>query len=147
MPAQHSTIRLDHTFTADEMMRIQTGVVPEEMEDKWFIYWKEGTLFFHRSWTGACIYEVFFETGGDVNRIRQAVINRDPDQYAETRDEEDARRVYYLIDMLLLKRDAVFPDDNQAEEDSALAEWSWIGRAMLRDEHKNDLDEGRGGRP
>ena len=22
------------------------------MEDKWFIYWKDDALFFHRSWTG-----------------------------------------------------------------------------------------------
>jgi len=32
------------------------GLVPEEIEDKWFIYWEDDTLFFHRSWTGNCIY-------------------------------------------------------------------------------------------
>ena len=29
-------------------------------EDKWFIYWENDTLFFHRSWTGVCVYIVRF---------------------------------------------------------------------------------------
>ena len=36
------------------------------MEDKWFIYWKEGMLFFQRSWTGFCIYVVRFAADGDA---------------------------------------------------------------------------------
>ena len=47
---------LDRVFSPQDMDRIRRGVVPEAMEDKWFIYWKEGMLFFQRSWTGFCIY-------------------------------------------------------------------------------------------
>ena len=51
---------LDRVFSPQDMDRIRRGVVPEAMEDKWFIYWKEGMLFFQRSWTGFCIYVVRF---------------------------------------------------------------------------------------
>ncbi len=40
---------LDRVFSPQDMDRIRRGVVPEAMEDKWFIYWKEGMLFFQRS--------------------------------------------------------------------------------------------------
>lgn len=35
------------------------------MEDKWFSYMDENTLYAHRSWTGYCIYiiEINVETG------------------------------------------------------------------------------------
>ena len=31
------------------------------MEDKWFIFMENGILYFHRSWTGVCIYQVHFD--------------------------------------------------------------------------------------
>ncbi len=57
---------LDRVFSPQDMDRIRRGVVPEAMEDKWFIYWKEGMLFFQRSWTGFCIYVVRFAADGDA---------------------------------------------------------------------------------
>ena len=35
---------------------IRRGIIPEEMEDKWFIYYARGIIHFFRSWTG---YEIF----------------------------------------------------------------------------------------
>jgi hypothetical protein len=40
-------------LNADKLME---GLVPVEMEDKWFVYFEDGWLYFHRSWTGALIY-------------------------------------------------------------------------------------------
>ena len=45
---------LDRVFSQEDMDRIRRGVVPETMDDKWFIYWTEDALYFHRSWTGCC---------------------------------------------------------------------------------------------
>jgi 8-oxo-dGTP diphosphatase len=52
LPSKKITIRLDRTFSPQEMKRLSEGLVPRQMEDKWFIYWKDDTLYFHRSWTG-----------------------------------------------------------------------------------------------
>ena len=137
LPSKRTTIRLDQTFSPQEMKRIRRGLVPEQMEDKWFIYWKDDTLFFHRSWTGFCIYVVRFATDGDTYRMIEADVNRDPAQYKETSDERDAEKISYLVDVLLLHQEAVFPSDEPSSKKQVLMNWSQVGRAMLG-QHPND---------
>jgi len=131
LPGKRTTIRLNHFFTAEEMQRICRGVVPEQMEDKWFIYWKADSLYFHRSWTGVCVYVVRFNTQKDGWTMSAADVNRDAKQYSEVSDETDREMVSYLIDVLLLRQGAVFPSSEPSAEKSALMNWSQVGRAML----------------
>ena len=109
---------------------MQSGLVPGQMEDKWFIYRQDNALYFHRSWTGFCVYVVRFESDGNSYRMFEADLNRDPDQYGETRDDHDAALISYLIDVLLLDREADFPTDAADPGEAALEEWSEVGRAM-----------------
>jgi len=109
------------------------------MEDKWFIYWKDDALFFHRSWTGFCIYVVRFVAEGGSWKMTQAELNRNPKQYTETSAERDARMISYLVDVLLLHKDSEFPSKEPSSEKSALMNWSQVGRAMLG-QHPNDED-------
>jgi len=131
LPPQRVTLSLNRRYSLQEIQRLQRGLVPEEMEDKWFIYWENDTLNFHRSWTGNCIYRVRFVPDGDAYRMIAAEVNRDPEQYRETDDEMDARLIVYLIDVLLLGRSADFPSTEPDEQTRALKKWSQIGRAML----------------
>jgi hypothetical protein len=137
LPSKRTTIRLDRTFSSQEMKRIRRGVVPQQMEDKWFIYWKDDSLFFHRSWTGFCIYVVGFAAEDDSYRMIEADVNQDPEQYKETSDEKDAEMISYLVDVLMLHQEAVFPSDEPSSEMQTLMIWSQVGRAMLG-QHPND---------
>ena len=65
LPARRASVTLDRVFSREEMDHIRQGMIPEVMEDKWFIYWKDDALFFPRSWTGFCIYVVRFAADGD----------------------------------------------------------------------------------
>ena len=85
------------------MDSIRQGLIPAEMEDKWFVYWADAVLYFHRSWTGCCIYVVRFVADGEGWRMTEAQVNRDPEQYCETDDAADVRMVSFLIDRLLLR--------------------------------------------
>jgi len=105
--------------------------VPGQMEDKWFIYWKDDTLYFHRSWTGSCIYVVHFAKEGNNYRMIKAEVNRDPKQYMETSDKRDAKMISYLVDVLLLHRESVFPDNELSSEERALKNWIQVGRVMF----------------
>jgi len=80
------------------------GFLPREMEDKWFLFFENDTLFCHRSWTGFCIYEIHFVR--DVNSLRatHAEVNRNTDQYLNTDDEKEASLIYSLIQNFLLTR-------------------------------------------
>jgi hypothetical protein len=45
--------------------------------------------------------------------------------------------ISYLVDVLLLHRDAAFPSDEPSSEMKAVKNWSQVGRAMLG-QHPND---------
>ncbi len=116
---------------------IRRGVIPAQMEDKWFIYWDDGELFFHRSWTGCCVYVVKFQTDNDGYKAVEARVNRDPLQYGETNDGKDKAMILFLIDVVLLHRAHDFPGSGSSES-RALMQWSQIGRAMLGEYPEDD---------
>jgi hypothetical protein len=68
-----------------------------------------------------------------------ADINRDPDEYAQTNDEFDARLISYLIDVLLLRHETKFPTEEGSAPPDPLAMWSLVGRATL-DEHPEPVE-------
>lgn len=99
---------------------------------KWFIYWKDGRLYFHRSWTGLCIFVAsFVEEEGGNSRMVEARLNRNPEQSSATNYSRDAEMIFYLIDLLLLRRQAKFPSRFSDSENSSLENWSVVGRAMF----------------
>jgi len=131
LPLKRATIALDRTFSAEEMRQIYMGVIPRQMEDKWFIYWKDNTLFFHRSWTGYCHYIVRFKEDNGSFRMFEADVNRDPEQRSQVNAKQDAQLVSYLIDLLLLRKPAAFPGRGLSPEEGALEAWGLAGRAAL----------------
>jgi len=104
LPANHSTILLDRTYSKEQSELIMAGFLPKEMEDKWFLFFENDTLFCHRSWTGFCIYEIHFVTGGKSLRATRVEVNRDTDQYLNTDNEKEVNLIYSLIQNFLLTR-------------------------------------------
>ena len=94
MPQQRDTFILQRAFTPQQMAALRRGNIPQEMEDKWFWFMEEDTLFAHRSWTGFCIYQIVFKPD---NRHLVSV-NRDPEQYSCTDAAEDAQKLNKLLD-------------------------------------------------
>jgi hypothetical protein len=98
LPASRTALPFDRSYTAEEFTRIKDGSVPECMEDKWFIFYEEPWLYFHRSWTGYCVYQLRFEPAGDGARVAEVWASRDPEQYRETDDTRDALLLTALLD-------------------------------------------------
>ncbi|HEY5999597.1 MAG TPA: hypothetical protein VI078_09910 [bacterium] len=131
LPSARVTVTLGRTFTSQEMKKIRKGVIPEQMEDKWFVYWHNNTLFFHRSWTGFCVYVVRFADTGTNWSMVEADINRDPEQYTETSNKMDAGLISWLIDVLLLRQHSEYPSEESKDGLQPLKMWSLAGRAIL----------------
>lgn len=129
LPARRARLTLERSFNAAEWEALRLGSIPEEMEDKWFVYEDGGRLFFHRSWTGVCIYRVRFRKTPAGMEIADAWVNRKTDQYSCVNDDYDAGLASWLIDVLLLKRPAPWPESGKGDE--APRQWSRVGRAML----------------
>ncbi len=90
------------TWTDDEWMRIRRGLVPEDMDDKWFAFVEGDRLFVHRSATGYGIYEAQFRRQLSGWSIVSAVVENDPTRYARGSDEWESQRLEVFIDMRLL---------------------------------------------
>jgi hypothetical protein len=58
MSETRSRIPYDRTFTKSEFERITRGIVPEEMEDKWFVFYEAPWLWLHRSWSGLAAFGI-----------------------------------------------------------------------------------------
>ena len=94
MPERHDTFILHREFTADQMATLRRGNVPQGMEDRWFWYMENDTLFAHRSWTGSCIYIIEFQSDGN----HRVTVNRNPNEYKCTDIEEDRETLNNLLD-------------------------------------------------
>jgi len=108
-PARFVPLGLGRRFSEAEAAQIADGFRPEVVEDKWLVYSEDGWIYFHRSWTGALIYWLRLEASGDGATIEESYASRDPAQYSWTDDRYDRELLSFLIDSLLLKREAKFP--------------------------------------
>jgi hypothetical protein len=108
-PSERAALPYARTFSRAEYDRLQRGLVPDQMEDKWFIFFEDSWLFFHRSWTGTCIYAVKLREEGDGFAAAEAWVNRVPEEYRETDDAYDAKVLAFLVDRLLLGLSVSFP--------------------------------------
>jgi len=93
MPAQHDTFILDRVFTSEQMDILRKGFVPKSMDDHWFWYMENNTLFAHRGWTGYCIYIIEFS----ADNHHKVTVNRDPSQSKRTNIEEDKEELNHLL--------------------------------------------------
>lgn len=130
-PASRARLKLDRSFDPAEWKALLRGVIPEEMEDKWFIYEEGGWLNFHRSWTGYCNYRVRLQKTTNGGEIAEAWVSREKEQYSCVDDDFDAQLLSWLIDVLLLKKAAPYPNSGLPEGLEPLRQWSSVGRAML----------------
>lgn len=109
LPDEVATFDLNFDLSSEELGRISLGHVPEDMDDKWFIYRAGDRLFFHRSWTGICVYSAAIEESENGGRIGRVLVNRNPEQYRQTDDRYDAQVLRFLIEAILLQRKVAFP--------------------------------------
>lgn len=94
-------------FSNEDSRRLKAGFVPSQMEDKWFIYYADSSLFLHRSWTGQGVYRVDFEVCADGMRVRQASCAAHV--LAASDAGYQAALLAFLLSNLLLGRDEPFP--------------------------------------
>jgi hypothetical protein len=101
-PSERAALELPLMFSDEEGERIRQGYVPKNMDDKWFIFFENGWLYFHRSWTGHCIYGVRLDGSPNGVRVVEAWVNHNKEQYNSPGVETDLRMVQQLFATRLL---------------------------------------------
>jgi hypothetical protein len=102
LPKKRSLISADRQFTLAEMNRVKRGYIPMAMEEKWFVFFKSNRLYFHRSWTGYCVFVAHFKRRQEGFVLHLIEANRNRRQYTEQDDVYDAKLVSDIINNFLL---------------------------------------------
>ncbi len=102
MPLEGERFDLPLQFSDPDAERMTKGYVPSDMEDRWFIFFEGGWLYFHRSWTGHCIFAVRLDGSPNGIRVMEAWANRDREQYNSSGTGADREMVEQLIRTHLL---------------------------------------------
>ncbi len=111
-----------------EYARVRKGLFPLSPSDKWLIFFRYGTLYFYRSGNGTLVYKLRFRHQGQGFEASEAWVNADPEQIDPLPENYECRLLDYLIDRLLLNREAKFPlPEGIAPEQGAMLERIWMG--------------------
>lgn len=83
MPTRRQRLKFERTFSRKNYAKMRQGLIPQVMEDRWFIYMENDRWYFHYSWMGHCIYEMQLRRKSDAWQISETIVNRDPSEYVE----------------------------------------------------------------
>lgn len=100
LPLPEKRVALDFVgFYSDTRAElIALGYKPSDMDDRWFIYSESGWVYFHRSWTGACIFGLKLDGSPVGVRVAESWVSREASQYTGTDLELDREMLTKLID-------------------------------------------------
>jgi len=124
------TISANFRISEKNYARIRHGLLPEQMEDKWFAYFNSGRIHFHRSWTGAKIYEAVIHKVDSVYTISEIIVERDTEIYSNMDDDKDIRSFNFLMGRGILGLSVEPPMDSVNGTD-VLRGWSSFGGMIL----------------
>jgi hypothetical protein len=94
-------------FPAEEWTRLQQGLVPESMDDKWFVFFEAPFLHLHRSWTGELVYRLRFDAHEGGARVGEALVSRNVQMTYGPAWE--GAFVSFLLRGMMLRQDVSFP--------------------------------------
>ena len=102
---KRALIPFERSFTVEDFERVKLGVIPQEMEDHWFIFFesRRQNIYFVRSWTGFCAYVAHVEQINDNPRIAKAWASR---QYGSADVKDDAEILGMVIEKVLLNAES-----------------------------------------
>ncbi len=133
MPDARAQFHFARSFSSQEYERISLGLIPEQMEDKWFIFLEDNWLSLHRSWTGICIYRLRLESSWEGYRVAETWVNWSSKRY---KTAYDSALLAFLTDRLLLGKDVPFPNPFFDVQAPAAYRHHMVGYARANNERR-----------
>ncbi len=102
LPSERERFDFPVLYSDSDAERMRLGHVPTAMEDKWFIFFENGWLYFHRSWSGACVFGLKLDGSPNGVRVTEAWVSRDQAQFPTSGVMSERQLVQDLIKKKLL---------------------------------------------
>lgn len=107
MPANPVVLDFDIFVKAEFLEALKAGYIPKEMEEKWFIYFEDNKLYFHRSWTGYLVFIVSFKEFESGLRSDKIEINSNTEQFEVTDVKQTLIMVENMVANLIVKNQKI----------------------------------------
>jgi len=119
-------------FTEKQYSRLKMGLIPHQMEDKWFIFFEDDWLYFHRSWTGHEIYRANIIKENQGYAIREFWAERNTDKYSNKDAAVDIESFSFIIGRGLLGYDVanIYIARNLQSDEDHLKGWGDFGNLL-----------------
>ena len=101
MPQECALLKYERYFTEPEQEALARGLIPETMEDRWFVFIEDSWLHLCRSWTGYCIFMVRLAPEDEGWRVAEAWVNEDRDEFKGASPEDLTRTLDAVIDWMI----------------------------------------------
>ena len=120
-------------FTNEQFSKLIKGLIPHQMEDKWFIFYENSWLYFHRSWTGYGNYKAQIIKKQNGYYIDALWAERNIEKYKNQDDETDIKTFTFLIERGLLGIDVreMYNEKGIKSEEDSIKEWSSLGNLLF----------------
>jgi hypothetical protein len=103
MPSECDFFDLEWKLTPEECKKVKNGFASGDMDEKWNIYFDDHKVYFHRSWTGSCIYIADLKELSDSSAIITKVkVNRDKKEYNYSNNDEDKELFKKIVQFQLI---------------------------------------------
>jgi hypothetical protein len=100
-PEQFVKLPIEKQLSDDQMSKVLLGKKPLDMDHRWIIYYNDGFLYFHRSWTGNCIYKIKIDKSNYAAKIVEVLVNTNPKEYKYSNIPEEINHFNQLFDSFL----------------------------------------------
>ncbi len=130
-------------FSDKQFEKLKHGLIPQQMEDKWFIFYENDWLYFHRSWTGFGLYKAQLIKEQEGYSIKEFWAERNQEKYKNEDDNTDIDNISFLIARGLLGIDIskLYADKHLQTEDDCIKGWSNFGHLLFTNQGVNYSDK------
>lgn len=120
-------------FNHKQFEKLKHGLIPQQMEDKWFVFYENDWLYFHRSWTGFGLYKAQLIKEQDGYSLKEFWAERNQEKYKNEDDNVDIENISFLIARGLLGIDVrkLYADKHIQSEGDSIKGWSNFGHLLF----------------
>ncbi len=130
-------------FTDKQFSKLTNGLIPQQMEDKWFIFYENDWLYLYRSWTGYGLYKAQLIKEQDGYSIKEFWAERNQEKYKNEDDNTDIETFSFLIARGLLGVDIrkIYFDNNIKSEADSIKGWSNFGHLLFTNQGVDNTEK------
>ena len=135
-------IKIALHFTEEQFLKLKKGLIPCQMEDKWFIFCENDWLFFHRSWTGLGILKSQLIKDQEGYSVNEFWAERNHEKYSNEDDRSDIEALCFLIAEGLLRVDVreIYVQNNIKSETDLIKGWSNFGSLLFPNQNVTEAE-------